>query len=207
MNLGNLGSLVGIEPLTLVYLACILVGISYSFLIMLFGSLGHGGDGGGGGGFHLSDLIGGGGGDGGGGVHTGAVSINFLSPLSITTFITGFGALGLIFKLALGIKPMHTIFYAAGGSLVLDVLLNYALLKMFIQSQGSSLVKKKDIIGEKAEVLTTIPVDGLGEVWYDTKSGRQSSPARSAVKEEIRQGSIVVITELVGGVAHVKKVE
>jgi membrane protein implicated in regulation of membrane protease activity len=193
------------DPLNLVYVGCILAGVFYSLIIMLFGQLSHGD--GGGGGFHFSDLIGGHGGGDGGGVHTGAVHISFLSPLSITTFTTGFGALGLILKLALNVPPMASIFYAFGGSIVIDVGLNLALYKIFIQSQGSSVVTKADLIGLKAEVITTIPEDGTGEIWYDTKTGREASSARALDKKEIHKGDFVEIKEIIGGVALVKRLE
>jgi len=194
------------DPLNLVYMGCILAGVFYSLLIMLFGSMSHG-DGGGGGGFHLGDLIGGHGGGDSGTVHTGAVHISFLSPLSVTTFTTGFGALGLILKLAIGVPHMASIFYAAGGSIVIDVLLNLALFKIFVQSQGSSVVVQKDLIGLKAEVTTTIPADGAGEIWFDTKSGRETSSAKSVDKTEIRKGDFVEIKEIIGGMALVKRLE
>lgn len=188
--------------LTLVYLGCLCMGMFYSLIVLVFG--GHGG-GDNHGGFHLSDLIGGGNGGGTDGTPTGHVQINFLSPLSITAFLAGFGAFGLIFLHAMGVRPLASIFASGGAAAVLDVGLNLFLYKVFIRSQASSLVRESDLIGLDAEVLSTISADGVGEIAYVSKSGRQVSLARSADKVEIPKDEIVKIVKMVGGTAVVRK--
>jgi membrane-bound ClpP family serine protease len=189
-------------PLTMIFTGCVMFGVAYTVIILAFG--GHSGDGGGHG--VLDNLLGGGGDSGGvdaGGGHS--VHISFLSPLSLTTFMTAFGAFGLITNNALGWKPLAVIFGSGAGAALMNIVVSLVIFKVFIASQGSSLNTTAELIGVEAEVITAITPPHVGEIAYSTKQGRQTALARSYTGEPIDKGEIVVIVKFVGTAAQVKK--
>ncbi|MDQ7825656.1 MAG: hypothetical protein RDV48_22845 [Candidatus Eremiobacteraeota bacterium] len=218
--IGALDSFISRLPLTMIFFACMMSGVAYSMIILLMGG-GQSDSGDGGGGHHgiLSDLLGGnghhgdagtadgggadGGGADGGGHH--AVHISFFSPLSITTFLTGFGSLGLISLHALQWNPLHSIFGSGLGAALLNIGVTFAIYKIFISTQASSTATTKELIGIEASVITAIPVTGVGEIAYTSpKHGRQTALARSMTRELIEKGETVVIMKFVGTAAIVK---
>jgi hypothetical protein len=190
-------------PLTMIFTGCVMFGVAYTVVILALG--GHSGDGSGGHHGILGNLLGGGldSGDVGGG-H--AVHISFLSPLSLTTFMTAFGAFGLITNNALGWNPLAVIFGSGAGAALLNIMVSVVIFKVFIASQGSSLNTTAELIGVEAEVITAISATSVGEIAYTTKQGRQTALARSITREPIPKGESVVIVKFIGTAAQVKKV-
>lgn len=190
-------------PLSMIFGGCMLVGLAYSFIILIFG--GQGDSGGAHHGF-FSDMFGGT--HHGGDISAGAaLHINFFSPLSITTFLTGFGSFGLITLDVLKWEPVLATFSSGGAAVVLNLIVTFAIYKIFIASQTSSISKMKDLIGFEAEVITAIPAQGVGEIAYTSDQGRQTALARSYKKEVISKGETVRIVKFIGTAAHVAKIE
>ena len=76
---------------------------------------------------------------------------------------------------------------------------------LFAQAGGTTFEPKAQA-GREAEVITTIPAEGLGEITFHANSGRISGPARSTKKTEIRSGTVVVIDRFIGGNYYVTDV-
>jgi len=202
----SVNSLLTRIPLNLVFTGCMMLGVLYSMVILIFG--GHGeGDGGGHGLLH--DLFSGGGdaASGGSDFSGPAVHINFFSPLSITTFLTAFGSFGLITLNAINLKPLMAIFSSCGAALLLNLIVTTVLYKIFYASQASSIPQINEIIGIEAEVITPIGAGSVGEIAYTTKQGRQTSLARSITKEPIPRGDSVRIEKFVGTAAYVSRLD
>ena len=132
------------------------------------------------------------------------VKIPSLSPVTIASFVTAFGAFGLI---ALGLfdtSAQWSLAWVAGGGLVVAVIAHFAFGYFLIAPQGSSEVKLRDIVGAVAEVITPIPADSVGEVAFVAQGGRMTYTAKSATGTLIARGTTVVIEKVVGGVAVVR---
>jgi membrane protein implicated in regulation of membrane protease activity len=196
-------------PLNMIFGACMMFGVFYSTLILIMGGSGDSS-----GGHHgiLGGILGGdggsgdGGGDGGGGGGH-AVHISFLSPVGVTTFLTGFGSMGLISLNALGAKPLVAIFGSGAAAIVLNLIVSFAIYRIFISSQASTMTTTKELIGVEAMVITAIPGVGVGEIAYTSQAGRQTSLARSLNKEPIPKGETVIIVKFIGTAAQVKRAE
>jgi membrane protein implicated in regulation of membrane protease activity len=135
----------------------------------------------------------------------GGVHLSPISPPILSTFLAGFGFAGMVGEKALHLPwflsgPMATIF-----SLGMAVLAFVLVGKLMSSSQGTSHVRFSDMIGTEAEVITPIPAEGVGEIAYNTATGRISCAARSETGAMIPKHSMVTITEVVGSVAMVRE--
>jgi len=136
----------------------------------------------------------------------GEIGINPLSPVTIASFVTAFGAFGIIGLELLDLRGEWSLALALGGAVVTAALASLAYSYFLIAPQGSSEVRARDIVGAKGEIITPIPAGKMGEVAFVARGTRMTSAARSADGSEIPRGTLVQITESVGSVVFVKPV-
>ncbi len=186
-----------LEGINCFYFALLGVGILYALVILITGGL-H--DFAGGvhlpadfGGHHIPAL----------GDH-GDTSVPSLSPITVASFVTAFGAFGIVATQGLSASGGMSILVAAVGGLVVAAIAHFAFGYFLIAPQGSSEVTMKDIVGATAEVTTPIPIGGLGEVTFVAQGARVSYPARSLDRVVLPRGTTVTIVEEVGSVVHVR---
>jgi membrane protein implicated in regulation of membrane protease activity len=187
------------------YFLCLLVGLIYAVAATLMGGFhvggdghdlqfgGHDGDFGG----HDGDT-GGGGGGGEGDMSTGEIHFSPLSPIVITTFLTAFGAMGLISLYALGVGKLLSVAFAILLALLIAGAVFAAFTKIFAVTQSSSEAHQSEMVGTDGEVITPIGRDGLGEVAYVQRGSRYTAPARSIDGKPVARGTMVRIVRLVG---------
>lgn len=192
--------LAGLGGINCLYFSCLLAGAVYAVIILLTGAIHD---------VHMPHLDIGGGGHAGGidtggmDVDGGSVKVPSLSPVTIASFITAFGAFGIISGQLLGASGGGTLLWAAGGGLVVAVLAHFAFGYFLIAPQGSSEVHESDVVGARAEVLTPIPADSLGEIALVARGGRITYPARSSTGSSIPRGHPVIVDRVISGVAWV----
>jgi membrane protein implicated in regulation of membrane protease activity len=198
-----LASLVGLNCL---YFACLVAGGTYAIIILLTGAIHD---------VHLPHLDFGGGpvqADFGGGhgpafADNGMVKVPSLSPVTIASFITAFGAFGIISSQLLGASPPFSLLWAAGAGLVTAVLAHFAFGYFLIAPQGSSEVRASDVVGAQAEVITPIPAEGVGEIALNARGSRITYSARSATGLPVPRGKPVVVDRLISEVAWVRPLD
>lgn len=181
--------------LATIYLICLLVGLIYAVMATLLGGLHLGGEGhdfhaGG----HEGDA-GGHGSDGGGGAE---LHFSPMSPIVIATFVTAFGAMGLIALFALKIGALLSAGFALAVALAIAAAVFAAFTKIFAVTQSSSEAHQSELVGIQGEVITPIGKEGLGEVAYVQRGSRYSAPARSMDGRPVARGTLVRIVRLVG---------
>jgi len=142
-------------------------------------------------------------------VHLGDVShpsvkIPSLSPVTIASFITAFGAFGLISIGLFEASSRMSLVWALIGGLVVAAIAHFAFGYFLIAPQGSSEVRLQDLIGTAAEVTTPIPAGSVGEVAFVAQGGRVTYTAKSMNGVSIARGTTVVIEKITGGVAVVR---
>jgi membrane protein implicated in regulation of membrane protease activity len=133
-----------------------------------------------------------------------SVKIPSLSPVTIASFITAFGAFGLISIGLFQVSSQISLVWAIIGGLVVAVIAHFAFGYFLIAPQGSSEVHLGDLIGTAAEVITPIPADSVGEVAFVAQGGRVTYTAKSLDNLQIARGTTVVIEKIIGGVAVVR---
>jgi membrane protein implicated in regulation of membrane protease activity len=177
--------------ITIVYTICLVSGLIFTLFSAVAGHLfgGHGGD------VHVGM---GGQADGGIG-HDGVPGISFLSPMVLASFITAFGALGLIFC---KIDATNSVWINAPvsffGALAVALAVLWLFNTVFKKTEGSSESRVAMLIGQVAAIVTPIPENGVGEISYTQAGSRYTAPARNEKPGSIAGGKTVKITRIVG---------
>jgi hypothetical protein len=133
----------------------------------------------------------------------GEVGLPSISPMSIASFATAFGAFGIISSQLFGASNVVSLFWALGGGLVVGVIAQ--LLFIFVFSpQTSSLRSRGDVVGLTGEVVIPIPENGVGQIAVVARGSRVTHSARAQSGQSFKQGDLVRVVELVGSVAFVE---
>ncbi|RYG35413.1 hypothetical protein EON81_12775 [bacterium] len=124
-------------------------------------------------------------------------------PISVATFLMGFGASGLIFSDSLRASPVVSILgaVALGGVLRLAVVLS---LRRLVGGEAVAM-EGGTIVGTVCRVSLAIPADGVGAVAYHAEGKRHTMAARSADAHPLSADSRVLVTDLRKGVALVEE--
>jgi membrane protein implicated in regulation of membrane protease activity len=133
----------------------------------------------------------------------GEVGLPSISPMSIASFITAFGAFGIISRQLLGASPTTSLIYAVVGGIVIGVIAQ--LLFIFVFSpQTSSLRSRSDIVGLTGEVTIPIPEGGVGQIAVVSRGTRATYSARARAGQTFKQGDLVRVVELAGSIVFVE---
>lgn len=130
-----------------------------------------------------------------------------VSPFALAMFGTAFGMVGLITRVWYDMAPIPSLLWAIGLGAVIGGAAQAFFLYVLSPSRSSHYSLQDDAIGRDAEVITSIPHDGLGEIAFNNVSGRVKLAARSTGGEAIAYGDVVVIRRIVGRVAYVELAE
>jgi hypothetical protein len=139
-----------------------------------------------------------------GGIDAPDVSVSPLSPITIATFITTFGGIGVLTIQLFGVEPRWSLLWATGSGLAAGGLMYLFISQFLIRSQASSELHRSELVGLQAEVTVPIGESSPGQVTYVTKSGRMSSMARSLDGRAISRGLFVTIVRTIGPQVIVK---
>jgi hypothetical protein len=224
---GNI-AMIATDPLSLVFIACFLVGLVYFIVTALLGNLAHGSadathaaghqiDG------HIGQHL---------GVHTGVHThtathssthaqphaaqkahtgghnqslASFLNPTSVMFFLLGFGFFGYVFHNIVGLEaPLLVLLFAGLSGVVIALLLLYLITRLFGNSESATEQDVSDRTGLLGKVSMTIQEGGLGEILYVSPGGmRKSIPARSTDGQRLERNQEVVVVSYQNGIAEV----
>lgn len=175
---------------TLIYGVCLVLGLLFSLISAVAGHFFGGGDGG---------DVGTGGHAEAGFDNTGLPGISFFSPTVLASFVTAFGAFGLIFS---KIEVTSSVWLSAplatvsGGAIAAVTF--WFFNSMFTKTQSSSESRLATVVGMTASVITPIPENGVGEIAYVQANSRYTAPARAEGGVAVPAGQPVKITRIVG---------
>jgi len=141
-----------------------------------------------------------------GGLDAPDVSVSPISPITIATFVTVFGGIGVITTQLFNVSPGMSLVYSLLSALACSGLMYLFYSQFLIRSQGSSEMHRGELIGMQAEVTVPIGESSAGQVTYPTKSGRMSSMARSLDGKPIPRGQFVQIVRAIGHQVLVKPI-
>ncbi len=184
----------------IIYAICLVVGLLFTLISALAGHFFGGGDGHG--------DVGTGGHAEAGFDHSGMPGISFFSPTVLSSFVTAFGALGMIFS---KIEATSSVWASAPLSIVGGLAIAWGAFwlfnTMFSKTQSSSESHVASLAGQTASILTPIPENGVGEIAYVQASTRYTAPARSEKGAAIAAGKAVKITRIVGTQFYVEEIQ
>ncbi len=182
---------------TLIYGICLAVGLLFTIISAVAGHFFGGGD------AHAD--VGTGGHAEAGFDHSGMPGISFFSPTVLASFVTSFGAFGLIFT---RIPPTSSVWASAPLSAVGGIAVAWLVFllfnAMFKGTQSSSESHVGSLIGQTASIITPIPENGVGEIAYVQGGTRYTAPARAEAGQPIGNGQTVRICRVVGTQFHVQ---
>jgi membrane protein implicated in regulation of membrane protease activity len=133
----------------------------------------------------------------------GSVEVSPISPITIATFITAFGAVGIISRQLFEVSGPVSLVLSTLGGLLLSGIMFLFYSRFLIGSQGSSEVRVSQLVGLTAEVTAPIPEDGVGEIALVAQGSRVTYPARSSRGIPITRGTLVIIDQMLGAQALV----
>lgn len=130
-----------------------------------------------------------------------------ISPLALAMFGGTFGLTGLVTRLwfDMGAVPSIALSFLAG--LVVGALTQVFYVYVLSRSRSSHYSLSRDEVGRSAEVIISIPNEGVGTIAFDNVSGRVTLGARSLGGKQIAKGSAVRIEKISGRVAFVRPLE
>jgi len=174
----------------IVYAICLVAGLVFTIISAFFGHLFGG---------HAEVHVGMDGQADGGLGSDGVQGMSILSPTVMASFVTAFGAFGLIYcNLDLTSNPWINAPLSLVSGLVVAVLVLWMFNSMFKKVEGSSESRVAQLVGQMAAIVTPIPVNGVGEISYTQAGSRYSAPARAEQGGPIAGGQTVRITRIVG---------
>lgn len=141
-----------------------------------------------------------------GGIDAPDVSVSPLSPITIATFITTFGGIGVLTIQLFGVDPRWSLLWATGAGLAAGGLMYLFTSQFLVRSQASSELHRSELVGLQAEVTVPIGESSPGQVTYVTKSGRMSSMARSFDGRAVSRGQFVTVVRTIGPQVIVKPI-
>jgi len=176
-----LEDLLGTGPLSLVYAAILVVSFIFALLSLI--------------GAEIGDLF---------DFDTDA-DLDFInvSPFALATFGAFFGLTGLITRLWLDLEVMPSIFWSTAVGLLFGLSAQAFFIYILAPSKSSHFSLEEDALGREAEVIITVPGNGLGQIAFSNRSGRVTLGARSTTGRQIKPGEIVLIERISGRVAFV----
>lgn len=185
---------------SIIYGVCLALGLLFTIISAIAGHLFGGGD-------HGGD-IGTGGHAEAGFDDTGLPGISFFSPTVLASFVTAFGACGLILKSIEITSPLYIsapVSAMAGG--VMALLVFWVFNTMFRKTESSSESRVASLTGQTASIITPIPENGVGEIAYVQGGTRYTAPARSTDGKAVGASKGVRITKVVGTQFYVEVIE
>ena len=188
--------IVGDSTLNLVYVVALFLGVIYALFLLFFQGIGDAfGD------LDIDPSI-----DtdldaGSGGEATG------VSMLAVASFISAFGAFGLISVTLFEAGAVASLIAALFGGIAMG--LAAQMFFVYILSPTvSSEIRQASLIGIAAEITTPIPVNGVGQIAFVAKGSRVTYSARATDGSQIvKRGTPVRIERIVGGVAYVSELD
>lgn len=180
----------GLNTLNCIYFALVVAGLIFAIGTLILGQFGGDGDAGG-------DVNG----DG----DFGSIGdLRIFSPITVATFVTVFGAAGLIATLGFDVDARGSLLIAFLCAAVVSLLVALVYGRLLVVMQGSTDIREADMIGMLGQVTTPIPADGMGEVLFEIAGERGIRPARTTGSTAIARGATIVVEEIVGGVLVVR---
>lgn len=179
----------------IVYAVCLVFGLIFTLFSAVAGHFFGG---------HAETDVGMGGHADGGLGHDGVPGLSFFSPTVLASFITAFGAFGLILsQMEATSSPWINAPISFAGGMVVAMFTLWLFNLLFRKTQGSSEGNVAKLIGMTAAIITPIPENGVGEISYTQAGSRYTAPARSEKGGTIASGQTVKITRIVGSQFYV----
>lgn len=192
----------GGNPLHIVYAAALLIGLVYAIFLLFFQGIGDAlGD------LNFAPSVDAHMGDIGLIDADGAAQATGVSTLAVASFISSFGAFGLISATLFGAGTVISLIVALAGGVLVGIAAQ-GLFLYILSPTISSEVRQARLIGQVAEITTPIPVSGVGQIAFVAQGSRVTYSARATDEQSaFERGRPVRIERIIGGMAYVSAID
>lgn len=129
--------------------------------------------------------------------------ISPLKPITIVSFITVFGGIGIV-----GSEHRYNGIIVFIIAVILGALTSFLLYKFLIlplsKAQNTSAVFQEEIVGMTATVISPIASNGFGTIAYIVNGSKYNAPAQHVSKKAVKQGEKVIIYAIKNNVFYVE---
>lgn len=188
------------NPISIVYAAALLIGLLYAVFLVFFHGIGDAlGD------LNLDlhadmgdiDLI----------DADGAAEATGVSMLAVASFVSSFGAFGLIAATLFNAGTALSFVLALVGGIGVGIAAQIFFLYI-LSPTISSEIRQTRLIGQVAEITTPIPPHGVGQIAFVAQGSRVTYSARATDESRaLERGTPVRIERIVGGMAYVTEID
>lgn len=126
-----------------------------------------------------------------------------VNPTVVLAFITIFSSMAFLMEKLTAVHSLIIFVASLLTALILVTLLNVFVLIPLSQAEATMAYSDEDLQGRVGKVITSIPVDGFGEVLIQGHSGNIAKTAVSFEKEAIPYDTEVLVIEVSNGILHV----
>jgi membrane protein implicated in regulation of membrane protease activity len=127
-----------------------------------------------------------------------------ISPTVIASFLTAFGGLGVIFsRINFLSSPWLSLPLSTFGGAFIAAIVFMVFNKIFLATQSSSEGRVRELVGQRATVLTPIVPGHVGEIAYVQGGTRYTAPARTEEDRTLASGTTVYIVRVTGSEFYV----
>lgn len=133
------------------------------------------------------------------------ISLSIISPLTGAIFLGLFGFLGLLASAGFNMSPTASLLLAAPLSLIISLSFSWAIMRLLVKSQSSSITDARNAVGLRAKVVTKIEQGKVGTISYIDNGTRLTLPARADTEEALERGEDVYICRTDGKTAIVRR--
>lgn len=123
--------------------------------------------------------------------------------LSFLAMLCGFSYIG---EYVLSLDSIVIFILSLCISLIGVFIMKILILKPIAESEQNTVHGMEEFIGCRGEVIITIPKEGFGEVLISSKFGSNAIPAKTVGKQDILQGTQVMIEGVQDGVLLVRNI-
>lgn len=126
-----------------------------------------------------------------------------LKPITIVSFITVFGGVGII-----GTRYKFNWILVFAVAVILGLIISAALYSFIVvplyKAQNTSSVSQDELIGMTAVVISPIFENGFGTIAYVVNGRKYNAPAQHVAKKAVKQGEEVLIYEIKNNVFYIE---
>lgn len=121
---------------------------------------------------------------------------SILNPVVVLGFISIFSGTGYVLEMRESFGSVTNFIVASIISLILISIIQFFILIPLSKSEQSTAESITDLIGKDGEVITTIPVNGFGEILVSSLLGSTGNVATCIKGAEIMQGTTVLVIDV-----------
>ncbi|MGN8647262.1 protease [Gracilibacillus sp. HCP3S3_G5_1] len=132
---------------------------------------------------------------------------DFFNPLLLFGTLSVVGGSGVLLTKYSSLSELYVLLISILIGIGAYLLIYYFLVIPMSHAESSTSISIQDLEGKAGEVITTIPAQGMGEVFISLTSGSRSETAASFDQKEIKQGKQIVVVKAEEHVLYVSELD